>query len=315
MKKIWMVLVVGITTLALAGCGESKVKMEVTAAEVQTMMSEVDTTAVLDDVVSLDMNVDFSLTMDTKQEGTVLETASLDVVGSINMVANLESYEAFYLKATMDLEITSDIPNMTEGFNLSNMTLKGNFYIINGNAYLDGQLKTNGISTTVQNKKTGFLTVEMYNELKLQLTSGTFDINPLITLDEEDNFTMYKVGDSYEFVLEMSKEDMVNLISELNDDTQMTVNFEDTDYLNVTVNFSETFERFRLDLNLNATFNYAESFFNSEVDGEFSLDMDLDFNLHAKLPNNLPQASEFDDFVEGGVFAGIGFPSSPAPTN
>lgn len=315
MKKIWMVLVVGITTLALVGCGESKVKMEVTAAEVQTMMSEVDTTAVLDDVVSLDMNVDFSLTMDTKQEGTVLETASLDVVGSINMVANLESYEAFYLKATIDLEITSDIPNMAEGFNLSNMTLKGNFYIINGNAYLDGQLKTNGISTTVQNKKTGFLTVEMYNELKLQLTSGTFDINALFTLDEEDNFTMYKVGDSYEFVLEMSKEDMVNLISELNDDTQMTVNFEDTDYLNVTVNFSETFERFRLDLNLNATFNYAESFFNSEVDGEFRLDMDVDFNLHAKLPNNLPQASEFDDFVEGGVFAGIGFPSSPAPTN
>lgn len=310
MKKIFTLLILGITGLFLAGCEDSKEVIELTALEVQQLMSEVDSSVVLDDVVALDIEVDFSYTMDITYDGDVVESANVDVAGSIELIANLESYEEFYLVAKVDLVISGELPEMETSLGLGNMEIKGDFYIIKGNAYLDGQLKASGMTTTVQNKATGFLTQELYDTFKTSITSGTFDPQSLITLEEDDNFTMYQIGKSYELVLEMSKD---AIIKELSDDSQMIMTLDDEDYLNVIINFGETFERFRLEADLNGSFVYLESFFNPGVNGTFDINFKIDFNLHAKLPNNLPSETDFDGYVEGGIFDSFGLPSSPAP--
>lgn len=313
MKKIFTLLMIVVTGLFLVGCQDSKEVIEVTALEAQKMMSEVDSTVVLDDVVSLDMEVDFSFTMNTTQDSVVVDSTNIEVSGSISLIANLESYEKFYLKAKLDLVFSSELPEMGIDLGLGNMEIKGDFYVIEGNAYLDGQLKVSGITTTVQNKATGYLTEELYEAFKTSITSGTFNPQSLITI-EDDNFTMYQIGDSYELVLEVSKETIIESISEFSDDLQMNVMLDNEDYLNVIVNFGETFERFRFDADLNGSFGYLETYFNQEVSGAFNLTVNIDFNLHAQLPKNLPTKADFDGFVEGGIFTNFGLPGSPAPT-
>lgn len=314
MKKIFTLLILGITGLFLAGCEDSKEVIELTALEAQQLMSEVDSSVILDDVVALDIEVDFSYTMDVTYDGDVVESANVDVAGSIELIANLESYEEFYLVAKVDLVISGELPEMEMDLGLGNMEIKGDFYIIKGNAYLDGQLKVSGMTTTVQNKATGFLTKELYESFKMSITSGTFNPQSLITIEEDDNFTMYQIGKSYELVLEMSKEAIIEKLLELSDDSQMNVTLDDEDYLNVIINFGETFERFRLEADLNGSLDYPKTFFNPGVSGTFNINFKIDFNLHAKLPNNLPTEADFDDYVEGGIFDSIGLPGSPAPT-
>ncbi|MDD2575452.1 MAG: hypothetical protein PHD47_03165 [Acholeplasmataceae bacterium] len=313
MKKILTLLVLGLAGLFLVGCQDSKEVVEVTALEAQKMMSEVDSTVVLDDVVALDMEMDFSYTMNTTQDSVVINSTNMDVSGSISLIADVKSYEEFYLKARLDLVIRSELSDMEIDFGLGNMEIKGDFYIIEGNAYLDGQLKVSGITTTVQNKATGFLTEELYETFKTSITTGTFNPQSLITIEENDNFTMYQIGNSYELVLEMSKEAIIEWISEFSDDSQMNITLDNEDYLNVIVNFGETFERFRFDADLNGSFDYLETYFNQEISGTFSLTANINFNLHAQLPKNLPTQTDFDGFIEGGIFTNFGLPGSPAP--
>lgn len=335
MKKFLGMFLVVFSVFFLVACGDTensdiiddsnKELVVLSAEELNEVISELDLETIGQNIFVLESSVDFTLDLNANNEELEMSIeAGVDVNGKFNLYANLESFESSYIYSEVELsyEITGDAEQIIGMFSympeeeledaiaefnkFKKASVDGKVYVIQGVLYLNLEISVGGTTITLKQYEQVFTKedFDVFVEGFVVEDNSEIDFNfDLTEIPEGIDFKTYKIGNAYQFEFWLNEETIDSLFETITggfEETLGDVEFETSGDFNnyLAVRLSNVIERvvFVSEMNLTASFTDMMGT-NTEV--SVSTDINFDLDLNGKMPNNLPTADDFDDYLEG----------------
>lgn len=300
MKKIYLSLLVLVGLFTLAACGGKK-EVKVTYQEANQMLESVNTEDMLEDVFTLNGNFKVDLAT-TSKIGDLETSESVKGSGSVELYIKATKYEEFYVIGKLNFDLTT-----TSNERTSEMKLNGNLYIVEGNLYLDGTLKSKTVTdgatqeqnTTVKMKQSDMFTREDFDSLKESFSSEGSPINPQLT--SESHFKLYAVSGGHLLETELKLDDLFGLFGSLaGSGESMLEGIKETgeNLITIGITFSDIIKRIDVNIKVNFELNSQSEFFS--INGKYNVEGNFTITTKSKAPT-MPDMETLNAYPEGDI--------------